>query len=142
MNNRAFSLCFVFRFAYYAVVRVRSIRLRGCMVGTSGLEPPTSRLSGVRSNLLSYAPLWLCCRPHKRRLLVYRISPEKSTVSGKKFIFCRHIFSYIFIYCLYACFLSQKHGLSIASAGYMIFHFILQLTFQPSPCIITSCTGV
>ena len=27
------------------------------MVGTSGLEPPTSRLSGVRSNHLSYAPI-------------------------------------------------------------------------------------
>ena len=27
------------------------------MVGLSGLEPPTSRLSGVRSNLLSYAPM-------------------------------------------------------------------------------------
>ena len=26
-------------------------------MGTSGLEPPTSRLSGVRSNHLSYAPL-------------------------------------------------------------------------------------
>ena len=26
------------------------------MVGLSGLEPPTSRLSGVRSNLLSYKP--------------------------------------------------------------------------------------
>ena len=29
------------------------------MVGTSGLEPPTSRLSGVRSNHLSYAPIWI-----------------------------------------------------------------------------------
>ena len=29
------------------------------LVGTSGLEPPTSRLSGARSNHLSYAPLWL-----------------------------------------------------------------------------------
>ena len=29
------------------------------MVGTSGLEPPTSRLSGVRSNHLSYAPMFL-----------------------------------------------------------------------------------
>ena len=29
------------------------------MVGTSGLEPPTSRLSGVRSNHLSYVPIML-----------------------------------------------------------------------------------
>ena len=27
------------------------------MVGLSGLEPPTSRLSGVRSNRLSYRPM-------------------------------------------------------------------------------------
>ena len=27
------------------------------MVGSSGLEPPTSRLSGVRSNHLSYEPI-------------------------------------------------------------------------------------
>ena len=29
------------------------------LVGSSGLEPPTSRLSGVRSNLLSYEPISL-----------------------------------------------------------------------------------
>ena len=29
------------------------------LVGSSGLEPPTSRLSGVRSNLLSYEPIHL-----------------------------------------------------------------------------------
>ena len=29
---------------------------RGVMVGRGGLEPPTSRLSGVRSNHLSYRP--------------------------------------------------------------------------------------
>ena len=29
------------------------------MMGLSGLEPPTSRLSGVRSNRLSYKPLLL-----------------------------------------------------------------------------------
>ena len=28
------------------------------MVGRGGLEPPTSRLSGVRSNHLSYRPIW------------------------------------------------------------------------------------
>ena len=31
------------------------------LVGTSGLEPPTSRLSGVRSNRLSYAPAKIAC---------------------------------------------------------------------------------
>ena len=29
------------------------------LVGSSGLEPPTSRLSGVRSNHLSYEPISL-----------------------------------------------------------------------------------
>ena len=29
------------------------------MVGLGGLEPPTSRLSGVRSGLLSYKPIFL-----------------------------------------------------------------------------------
>ena len=33
------------------------IFLFGRLVGTSGFEPPTSRLSGVRSNHLSYAPI-------------------------------------------------------------------------------------
>ena len=28
-------------------------------MGSSGLEPPTSRLSGVRSNLLSYEPIFV-----------------------------------------------------------------------------------
>ena len=30
------------------------------VVGLSGLEPPTSRLSGVRSNQLSYKPASVC----------------------------------------------------------------------------------
>ena len=32
---------------------------KACLVGPSGLEPPTSCLSGTRSNLLSYEPMWL-----------------------------------------------------------------------------------
>ena len=43
-----FTLAYL-KFAYYLVVKVQ-------MVGLGGLEPPTSRLSGVRSNLLSYRP--------------------------------------------------------------------------------------
>ena len=30
-------------------------------LGLSGLEPPTSRLSGVRSNRLSYKPIFFFC---------------------------------------------------------------------------------
>ena len=40
-----------FSFAYFSFLQKKS------MVGTSGLEPPTSRLSGVRSNHLSYEPI-------------------------------------------------------------------------------------
>ena len=62
------------------------------MVGTSGLEPPTSCLSGTRSNLLSYEPMWLvwCFTLGLRyreqiSLLSYRVGIELSsrTVSRK-----------------------------------------------------------
>ena len=36
-----------------------SLRTFVRVVGPSGLEPPTSCLSGTRSNLLSYEPMWL-----------------------------------------------------------------------------------
>ena len=39
-----------------AAKQPRVIR-RNAVVGLSGLEPPTSRLSGVRSNRLSYKPI-------------------------------------------------------------------------------------
>ena len=36
------------------------LSLASCLVGLGGLEPPTSRLSGVRSDQLSYRPIiWL-----------------------------------------------------------------------------------
>ena len=40
----------------YIVQFSKYMRKRILLVGLSGLEPPTSRLSGVRSNLLSYKP--------------------------------------------------------------------------------------
>ena len=36
---------------------LRTISFLSFSMGLSGLEPPTSRLSGVRSNHLSYAPI-------------------------------------------------------------------------------------
>ncbi len=33
--------------------------LKGFVVGSSGLEPPTSRVSGARSNQLSYEPIFM-----------------------------------------------------------------------------------
>ena len=42
----------------YSVFKVH-IRIFRFMVGLGGLEPPTSRLSGVRSNHLSYKPIML-----------------------------------------------------------------------------------
>ena len=48
---------------FYSVFKVQNIsktarRFYSKLVGLSGLEPPTSRLSGVRSNQLSYKPIY------------------------------------------------------------------------------------
>ena len=40
-----------------SVFKVHFLQGFPCLVGSSGLEPPTSRLSGVRSNHLSYEPV-------------------------------------------------------------------------------------
>ena len=44
---------------------------RSGLVGSSGLEPPTSRLSGARSNHLSYEPIQFCGVSRLSRLIVY-----------------------------------------------------------------------
>ena len=52
----------VLRFKSRSVCRAFLVGCLLCvrrLVGTSGFEPPTSRLSGVRSNHLSYAPIML-----------------------------------------------------------------------------------
>ena len=41
----------------YSVFMVRNSAYKCAVVGLGGLEPPTSRLSGVRSNQLSYKPI-------------------------------------------------------------------------------------
>ena len=43
----------------YSVFKVRSLHTTHCVVGPSRLELPTSRLSGARSNLLSYGPIFV-----------------------------------------------------------------------------------
>ena len=58
-----FEIVIVFTLIYisikvFTIYRISSLfSSQGTLVGTSGLEPPTSRLSGVRSNHLSYAPI-------------------------------------------------------------------------------------
>ena len=49
-------LCSVFKVHSHKLLLVLSCFRR--MVGLSGLEPPTSRLSGARSNRLSYKPMF------------------------------------------------------------------------------------
>ena len=59
------------------------------MVGSSGLEPPTSRLSGVRSNHLSYEPMFLvsafyhCFPPAKMLVEMRRFELLTPCVQGR-----------------------------------------------------------
>ena len=51
--------CFaLFNFQSTQACRLTLVSRFTLLVGLSGLEPPTSRLSGVRSNRLSYKPIW------------------------------------------------------------------------------------
>ena len=74
------SLSFSFRF--YCIIQFSRYKsklfnkLIACLVGSSGLEPPTSRLSGVRSNHLSYEPL--------KVVEISGIEPLTSCVQGRR----------------------------------------------------------
>ena len=47
------------RYLLCSVFKVHFLTRFPLLVGSSGLEPPTSRLSGVRSNHLSYEPMFV-----------------------------------------------------------------------------------
>ena len=62
LQNR-YSLDFLRRRRVFLYARLRKNSKCAILVGLSGLEPPTSRLSGVRSNRLSYRPMLGCIVP-------------------------------------------------------------------------------
>ena len=73
---------------FFVFLREFTISLCSCqgtVVGSSGLEPPTSRLSGARSNQLSYEPFFIvsclrggCCFVS----LPLRVGPQPFSSSG------------------------------------------------------------
>ena len=68
-------------------------RLRSLVVGLDGLEPSTSRLSGVRSNHLSYRPItfwWSLIRVHLRNIS-YPIFGSKAGCDCSLLAFCRAV---------------------------------------------------
>ena len=64
------------------------------LVGPSGLEPPTSCLSGTRSNLLSYDPLWFVSSKWSFFTWIFRVKGRFKLPSS----LCQHwaIFPYSF----------------------------------------------
>ena len=76
-HNKFFSIYnYLFRFFFFIRFSM-SIFANNlfALVGPSGLEPPTSCLSGTRSNLLSYEPLWLVCDSHTWTMILGTFVP-------------------------------------------------------------------
>ena len=77
-SNFNFNLSFFFRrgarrSAYKGTRKPKQRSIKEKVVGLNGLEPSTSRLSGGRSNLLSYKPIFLDATAF---LLALSLSPE------------------------------------------------------------------
>ena len=64
-------------------IRERKRARYGKLVGLSGLEPPTSRLSGVRSNRLSYRPICLFWAFPAQDFLIYSFFNVQCLHTGK-----------------------------------------------------------
>ena len=73
----AFNICFYF-FIQFSMYNLHL----SVLVGLSGLEPPTSRLSGVRSNRLSYKPMFPASGSH--RLPIFSFGPFRSLGGDKR----------------------------------------------------------
>jgi hypothetical protein len=56
------------------------------MVGLGGLEPPTSRLSGVRSNQLSYRPGFDLSKPNSKTSRVDPMQFKTASILKKEVI--------------------------------------------------------
>ncbi|CAN0091238.1 unnamed protein product [Chrysoparadoxa australica] len=52
------------------------------MVGRGGLEPPTSRLSGVRSNHLSYRPDFRLAKQNKIKMWLFKVTDAWWSLGG------------------------------------------------------------
>ena len=76
-NILTFSSIVAFAFVIVQFSRCRIREIIPLMVGLRGLEPPTSRLSGVRSNHLSYKPMFLIrsCESLKRIGIRFFLKP-------------------------------------------------------------------
>ena len=76
----------IVQFSRYISCKAFALLLLLCdetsLVGLGGLEPPTSRLSGVRSNLLSYRPKVSCLIPYMVEMR--RIELLTSCLQGRR----------------------------------------------------------
>ena len=115
------------------------------MVGTSGLEPPTSRLSGVRSNHLSYAPSFggdeedRTPDPLLAKQVLSQLSytPMFGFPSVFQASFCRHSFS-LSILKIEQCFLSTCSPL-LTEAFELSFVLLRKEVIQPHLPIRLPC---